>query len=527
MLAAAVTVLLISCVNIAHLLFARSSARRCEIAVRRALGASDARLFMDALADAVAIAVVGACGGLLASYGLLRIVQRSGSLDVPRIAEASIDGRVLIFALVVSLTSGVSSAILPASRIVRDDVFGSLKSASPRSKAAIPARWVLVAVEIALSSAALIVAGVLLHSFLKIVGLDRGFDGRQVVTTQLNLSDRRYATAGARVAFLDRLLDHIETIPAAAHGTASRLPLSGPVGGSLFSVEGTTTPRVERPVVAIAVTDPGYFSAVGIPLVRGRLFAASDRESRVAVVSAAVAERAWPGRDPVGRRFRLGPDTTPLVEVVGVVSNVRSVSLTAAPTLDVYFPYWQSDMSLYSNRVALLVSSGSDQTGVAQSIRTSLRELDPQLPMPATRTVDDIADASVAPFRFQRNIVLMMAVTAVLLATIGIYGVVAQTVAERTLELGIRRALGAPDGAIEKEVVKQAIVPVAIGLIFGVAITLPLRVLLAKLLLGVSPLDPATIGIAAALVTCASLLAAYLPARRAMRLDPADVLRAS
>jgi putative ABC transport system permease protein len=239
-----------------------------------------------------------------------------------------------------------------------------------------------VSLEVGLSTLCLMAGGLLLHSFVKVLGVDRGFSAERAASVQLSVTHARYQEAATRVAFMDRLLERVRSLQGVrSAGSASRLPLSGQAGGVLLSVDGTNLPRLERPIVAMAVTDPGYFQTIGIPLQAGRIFDEADRNRRlVAVVAESVAERVWPGQNPVGQRFRLGPDQAPLVEVVGVVGNVRGVSLIERPTLHVYLPYWQSETSLYSDQVSLVIRTATNMPEAFSAIRTAIRQIAPKPP---------------------------------------------------------------------------------------------------------------------------------------------------
>jgi putative ABC transport system permease protein len=328
------------------------------------------------------------------------------------------------------------------------------------------------------------------------------------------------------VTFLDRLLSQTATLPGVvAAGVTSRIPLIGQVGGSILSVEGTSAPRLERPIVATAIVDPGYFRAIGLQLEAGRLLDQIDRAGgRVAIISSAVAERAWPQRDPVGQRFRLGPDDAPLVEVVGVVGSVRGEGLTDPPTLDVYFPYWQDDWSLYSDRL-FLVTRAASRARNAVPVRDVVRGLDPELPVPSVRSFSEIAEDSIAQRRFLRNTVLVVAVFATFLTSVGIFGVLSQWVAERRKELGIRWALGASSSNLVRLIVGRAALPIALGLIGGIAGSAILSGISRRLLFGTEPLDPIALTAASVVVGGIAVASVWVPARRAARVDPPAALR--
>lgn len=530
--AAASLVLAIGCVNIAHLFFVRVGARRRELAVRRALGAGTGRLLWQLLAEGVLIAIGGGILGVAAAYASLRIIQAStAALDLPRLEEASIDLRVLLFAFIAAITTALAATFLPAKSFAATSPAESLRSGSAaaigtRNRSIIPS--VFVGVEVAVTMTSLVAAALLLQSLVRVLEVERGFSDGAVFSTQLNVAHSRYREAHARVRLFDGLLDRVRGVPGVVSaGVASRLPLAGQVGGSVLSVEGTAVPRVDRPIVAPAVTDPAYFQTVGIPIKAGRVFEGVDRDRRlVAVVADAVAERAWPGQNPVGRRFRLGADDAPLVEVVGVAGNVRGVSLTDSATLDVYLPYWQSDLSLYADKYSLVFGPTAGSLVPLSQIRQVIRKVDPELPAGVAQTLDQIADQSVAPRWFQFNLVLALGATTTLLAAIGIYGLIAQSVNLRRTEIGVRIALGAQAHEIRNLILREIVVPVAIGLGVGGAIAiLPMSRVLRSLLYGVSTSDPFAIAGSAAVIGTVAVAAAFVPTRRATRLDPAAMLR--
>jgi predicted permease len=285
--------------------------------------------------------------------------------------------------------------------------------------------------------------------------------------------------------------------------------------------EGSKLPLMERPLADMRQVNPDYFETLGIPLRAGRFFSEQDRARTVGLVSALTAERLWPGQNPIGRRFRLGGDQSPLIEVVGITGDVRGVSLSKTPSLTVYLPYWQRNYGPLS----LAVKTAAAPLAVASAIRTAIRAVDPELPVPAFRTMDEIVAESVADRRFQMTLVLLFGLTALLLAGLGIYGVVSYSVAQRTNEMGIRMALGAPLAGIRSLVLRQSLPPVALGLAAGVLASLGLSRWLSSLLFGVGAGDPLTIAAVVVLLVVVAIAAAYLPARRATRVDPITALR--
>ncbi|HXJ38919.1 MAG TPA: FtsX-like permease family protein, partial [Bryobacteraceae bacterium] len=383
-------------------------------------------------------------------------------------------------------------------------------------------RSLLVSVETGLSAMCLIAGGLLLHSFVKLLNVDRGFDVQRIVTVDLSLPQNHYPNGERRVAFLDALLLRVRSLPGVqSAGVSNRLPLSGEGGNNLLGVEGMKVPVMERPLADIREVNPDYFRTMGIPLRSGRIFEETDRKRQVSVVSALTAERLWPGQNPIGRRFQIGGEHSVFIEVTGIVGDVRGVSLNKTPALTVYIPYWQR----FYNQGSLAVKTAVNAASAASAIRDAIRQIDPEMPVPAFRTMEDIVTESVAHRRFQMSMVLLFAVAATLLASLGIYGVVSYSVAQRTNEMGIRIALGARPGSITRMVLRQGLSPVAAGLAAGIVASMALGRILGNLLFGVSAWDPITIGLVIALLSAVALTATFVPAHRATHVDPVTALR--
>jgi predicted permease len=304
-------------------------------------------------------------------------------------------------------------------------------------------------------------------------------------------------------------------------GVSNQLPLGGEGGNNLVAPEGFTGSFTDRPLADIRQVNPDYFRTLGVPLRSGRVFAEADRAYPVALVSALAAERLWPGQDPVGKRMQMGGDDTPLLQVIGVVGDVRGISLDKAPTMTVYVPYWQR----FQSQALLAVRTPLDTGVVASDVRLALRRIDPELPIPAFRTMEDIVSVSVAERRFQTELVMLFGLVAALLASLGIYGVVSYSVAQRTGELGIRMALGAVPAGLRWLMLRQCLVPVAAGLACGLAASAMTGRLLSSLLFGVRAVDPVTITAVALGSSAIAAVAGYIPARRATRVDPVVALR--
>ena len=346
LLAAVGAMLLVACVNITNLLLARTTARRREFAVRRALGASSARLIQQILVESLALSALGGACGTAIAYAAVRLIPVLVPAGVPRLDEVQVDARLLLFTFAVSTVIGLAVGVLPAWRFARIDLLEAMRSGS-RSLTASRDNWrvrsSLVSVEVGLSAMCLIVGGLLLHSFLKLVAVDKGFDANRVVTMDLNLAGSRYSSRAKKADFLGTVLERVQALPGVTSvGVASKLPITGEGGNSTLSVEGTTVPLVERPLGDYRMVNPDYFRTMGIPLRAGRIFVDADRGRAVALVSRLAAERLWPGQNPIGKRFRSGTESAPLNEVVGVVGDVRDVSLDGDPSSTVYMPYWQN-----------------------------------------------------------------------------------------------------------------------------------------------------------------------------------------
>ena len=525
-LAAVAMVLLIACVNIANMLLARSIQRRREMSIRRAAGATRARLIWQLLSEGLILSTIGGIAGLAVAAVIVRLVLAWAPVDVPRLDEVALDVRMVLFAAAVSWLAGVLVALIPAWQLSRErgeDAALAAARHTTGSRATERARTLLVAAEVGGSTICVVVAGLLLLSFVNLLRVDGGFTAGQVLTSDIMLPDARYGTNEAATAFRDQLLARLRAVPGiAAVGLGDRLPVSG-----LRSAGGVTT--VERrhlpdwPTVDQQAADAGYFETLRIPLRAGRLFDDRDRGRRVAVVSERAAALLWPGEPAVGRRFVDDDDAdVPVVEVVGVVADVRTVGLGEIAPPAVYVPYWDNALS----GSAIVVRASGDARAVAAAVRDEIRRVDPELAVPPLRTMDDVVAASVSQRRFQMQLVLLLAAAALLLAGLGIYGVVAHWVAQRTSEIGIRMAIGAAPRRVRIMVLRQALTPVIAGVAGGVAAAMALGRLLRAQLFGIDATDLTTYVAAAVFLTAVGLLASYLPARRATRIDPVTALRA-
>jgi len=332
----------------------------------------------------------------------------------------------------------------------------------------------------------------------------------------------RYPDLAARTKFLRSALDDLQRLPGVlAAGASNRQLLSGPGSNNSITLEGTKVPLLERPVVDYRCISPGYFRTFGIPLITGRVFDESDVHRNVAVLSAKTAQRLWPGENPVGKHFRLGDEESPLAEVVGVAGDVRGVRLDEVPNATVYLPYWQRDR----RDMIIAVRTALEPAAMASGVRDTIRKLDPELPVPAFRTIEQVLSAELSPRRFQLTLVLLFAATALLLASIGIYGVVSYSVAQRRAEMGIRMALGATASDVKWLVMRQGMAPVVAGWAAGLVGALAVGRIVRSLLFDTGTSDLATLASVSAVVLLVALAACYLPSRRATRIDPMVALR--
>jgi putative ABC transport system permease protein len=380
----------------------------------------------------------------------------------------------------------------------------------------------LVSLEVALSTVCLVAAGLLLNSFVRLMNVDKGFDVERVLTANISLPVTHYPDLPQRYEFFRKAIERVRVLPGViAAGVTNRIPVTGEGSNNAFIPEGEeAAPSLSHQSTDYRTVSEDYLAAIGIPLRQGRIFSRSDRGRPVAVVSTRVAEQYWPGQNPLGKRFHLGSSENPLIEIVGVVGDVRNSSLEKAPGLTVYIPHWQRDRA----DMILVIRTAMDPAAITQAVRTEIRALDAELPAVAMRTMQEIVSAGVAERRFQLTLVLVFAGVALALASLGIFGVVSYTTAQRRGEMGIRLALGATASDLRSLVLRQGLAPVLLGLVAGIGGALALGRALAGLLYGVQPSDPLTIAGVAVVLFAVSAIACYIPAVRVSRADPMSAL---
>ena len=530
-------VLLIGCVNIANLLLARSTARQREMAIRLALGAARRRLVMQLLTESLLLSLLGGAVALLAVVWLLDVLVRVVPADIPRLHEVGFDGGVLLFVFAVSLLTGLLFGLVPALQASRPDLTLSLKEGGKGAGAGARGqrfRGALVVTEIALSLVLMIAAGLLLRSFERLLKVDAGFDPHKVLLARIwlpvpnNPEQDPYRQPARRAAFVREVLRRAQALPGvqyAAVASGNSVPLLGPHFTGQFTIEERADSDAEQPTAQGAAVTPDYFRALGTPLVRGRFFTDSDtlEGQPVALVDEAAARRFWPDADPVGRRFKQGGrgSKAPWVTVVGVVGNVKTEGFDQPDQPHLYLSMFQN----VGYSMAVYLKAEGDPKSLTQALRREVQTVDPNLPVFGERTMEEVVAASLAQRRFALQVVGGFGVLALLLAGIGIYGVVAYSVSQRTREIGIRLALGASRGAILRWVFGQGMRLTLFGLGAGLAVALALTRLLRGLLFGVEATDPLTYGGLALLLAAVALLACYVPARRATKVDPMVALR--
>jgi putative ABC transport system permease protein len=529
-------VLLIACANVANILLARTDARKREMAIRAALGADRKRIIRQILSESVILGLGGGAFGSLLAYWGVQALIRTQSNSYPLLQNVSLDAWVIVFSVVLSLLAGVAFGIGPALAMAREGSFwnvlaGSLKEGSGTvsgSRSSRRVRGVLVVSEVALSLMLLIGAGLLMRSFFLIREIDPGFNAEGVVTTAITLPPAKYPDAAKRMPFYREFLGNLERNPEVdGVGIVDYLPLSGSNSGSGFFPEGHPTPRPgEAPIVWTRWMSEGYLRAMSIPLLAGRLFEERDAPPAppVAIVNRTLANRYWAGENPIGKRFTLGTPGAgvPVFTVVGVAGDVRHTSLTQAPEPELFLYYRQ----IVPSRVSVVVRGRQRDTALlAAPLRQSLAAADKDMPMSRLLTLEESLANSISSRRLTMMLLGIFAGTALLLAGVGIYGVISYSVAQRKHEIGIRMALGAPRNRVLWMVTGEAMLLAAIGEVVGMAGTLSLQRLIQSQLYSMTAMDPAIFLTVALILGAIAFVAAFLPARRAMQIDPLIALR--
>jgi len=522
-------VLLIVCVNLGNLMLARTTARGREMAVRTALGAGAWRIVRQVLTESLVISLTGGLLGIGLAYSAVRVLVAVAPVDLPRLNEVSLDAPALLFAVAISVLAGLLFGLIPSLRAARSEPQDALRGGgrgSTQGRAGLRISEALISMEVALSAALLVAAGLLIGSLTRILASDQGFHADNVLTVKLNLSSSKYdEDEQKRVAFIDRVLLSVQALPGVrAAASVSVLPLEGESWGDMITRDDDHRPIFQRPLANYRVISPDYFRAMGIPIMQGRTFEPADRDREVEIVSARTAARIWPGENPIGRRARRGNDREPFAQIIGVVADTHTALGGDAPLM-VYRAYWKTHNDGMTRNLSLVIRTNQNPESAAKAVRNAIWAIDSELPVPETESMRQIISASVAQRRFQTMLLGGFALAALLLAVIGVYGVISYSVNRRRGEIGIRMALGARAADVRGLVFQQAMRPVLIGLLVGLAAALAFGRLLGALLFEIRPSDPIVLASVTFGLSAAAALACYIPARRATLVDPAAVLR--
>ncbi|HUX35153.1 MAG TPA: ABC transporter permease [Gemmatimonadaceae bacterium] len=526
--------LLLTCVNVANLILARADGRAREVAVRAALGASRGDLLGLALTEGLLLGVAGGVLGLALAWSGVRLLVAQAPTSVPRLAELSVDGRVLVVTSLLSVSTGVMFGVVPMLRGARLDLAEALREGARGASGGEGrrrGRVLLIVAETALAALLAVGAGLTVHSFRNLQHIDLGFDPSHVLTARLALPAARYDSAGPVVRFYQQLAERVRALPGVqAAGFVRQLPLASTIGDAGVAIEGRPVPPGEHGRSADwQVVSPGYFEAMRMRLVRGRLFTAADGPGSVPVVAVneALAREYFAGVDPLGKRMRVGGDTT-WRTIVAVIGDVHHNSLLTPVKRKWFLPQAQWGMMFGAPRRAmtLVVRAAGDPRALQGPIRRLVHEADPDLPVSHLRTMTDVVGAATREQRFTMALMAGFAALAVLLAAVGTYGVVSYAVGQRTREIGIRLALGAEAGAVRGLVLRQGMAPAVAGIAVGMAAAVLSTRYLRALLYQVAPLDPVTFGVIPILLLSVAAAAMLVPAVRATRIDPVEALRA-
>jgi len=530
LLGAVTLVLLIACVNVANLLLARGSGRAREVAVRAALGAGRRRLVQQFLAESLVLGLAGSGAGLLVAYWSTRALIALGPQSIPRLADVGIDWRVLAFTGAIGIVTSVVFGLVPA--LVSTSRVGRRASTTGRGSigaGGMRLRKALVVSEMTLAVMLLIGAGLLLRSYQRITAVDPGFATHQVLTFSLALPEAKYATHDAVGRFVDGFVGRLAANPAVESASAVfGLPLADDFSASSSFTRPGEVDTANSPSVGMRIVTPEYFRTMKIPLRAGRLFDTHDNEAgnEVVIINEEAARRYWPGQDAVGQQLHLGVRLTRGVRsgqktIVGIVGDVKFGGLDSATPPEVYLPHRQHPV----DGLTIAIRTSGDPLGFLPQARAALAEMDRELPIADIRTMDEIIGRSIAERRFVMLLLVAFATVAVTLAAIGVYGVLAYIVSQRTQEIGVRLALGAAPTDVARLFVREGARLAAIGLVCGLAGAVAASRALSTLLFGVTTTDPSTFAAVAGTLALVALAAAYLPARRAAAVDPMAALR--
>jgi predicted permease len=525
LLAAVVGLMLVGCVNIANLLLARAVGKRQQMAVAAALGASRREMLRLAMRETVVLAVVGGGLGILLATIMMPAMQRylPSALDFRGPLHLDWAGAfcAVVLAVVATLLAGASPAWMMA-RTPPQEVLHSESRLATESRSSKRMRRMLVGVEVMVSVALVLMTGLLTTSLYRLLHVDRGFDVSRIVTATIDLPKKSYSGSETRNPFYKQVLERLSQLPGVEYAAAaSEVPLSGDRWLDMIKVPGDTRPIMQLPSEHFRWVSPGYFETIRLPLVAGRLLSLVDEGKHDAVVSELTAKTLWPGKNPIGQQFgRAGMDEGPFT-VIGVVGNARTVSLSQPDPMMVYVPYWYRS----ETTGGLVVRTRQDPAAMADAMRKAVWSVDPEVPVEEIRLLGGVVEDSVANRRFEMQLLLLFASSALLLAALGVYGVVTYSVVQREKEIGLRVALGAQRSNIYGLVLQDGLIPVLAGAVAGVAVAFASARVMSSLLFQVSPYDSAIAVSAVFVLVAMGTAACLLPARRAAAVDPMQALR--
>ncbi|MEX2262213.1 MAG: ABC transporter permease [Bryobacteraceae bacterium] len=523
-------VLVIACANVANLLLSRGAARTREISIRAALGAGRGRIARQLLIESTLLGFLGGAAGLLLGVWGVALLVKASPPNLPRLDEVRIDGTVLAFTFAASLLTGLLFGLAPIIQMARANLQENLKESARGTSGGLrrhTMRSLLVVAEVSMALVLLVGAGLLIRSFLGLQDVDPGFRAGNVLTFRVSLPQARYPADPQVAGFFRQLLDRVGRLPGVVSvGAISMVPFSGGNNSGSFSIEGREVPPGGTgPHADQRTVSAGYFQALGIPLKKGRLFEETDKADApgVALVDEKLAAQYWPGEDPIGKRVRFGGNQTqaPWLTVAGVVGHVKHSRLDTESKGVLYQHYPQAR----AGSMVVVARTGNDPKLLTGAVQSEVAAIDKDLPIYDVRTMEERVLASLTPQRFAVYLLAVFAGVAMLLAAVGIYGVMSQSVTQRTQEIGIRMALGAERRAVTRMVVGQAMKLVAAGLAIGVTAAFGLTRLMKQMLFGVESTDPPTFAAVAALLAAVACAASYVPARRAAKADPMVALR--
>jgi putative ABC transport system permease protein len=520
--AAALLVLMIACLNVANLQLIRAASRSKEMAMRMAIGATRGRLIRQLLTESVVLAVIGGLLGLLLAIGGISLLKSSmPATRIPRLNEVGLDGFVVLFTLGISLLTGVIFGLSPAFRALRPDINETLKEGGRSNSGGTGNRLrsLLVVSEIALALMLTVFAGLVIQTFKNLVNIDPGFKTENVVTMQMSLPPSRYQGPPQIKDFYQRVLENIKAQPGVvAAGATNNLPLTGGGGYSKIYVEGQENTKPKEMMTGFQIATPEYFRAMGVPFLAGRDF--TPQEDLVSIVNDSTAKKLWPGENPLGKRVKFSP-IGEWITVVGVVADMKALGLTAEPRMEMFLTLGQDT---FRSGFVIVRSNAGTETMVP-SLRAAVLAIDKNMAIFNIKTMEKVVSDSIAQPRFNMVLLAIFAGLALILASVGIYGVMSYSVTQRTQELGVRMALGAQRRDIFSLVLKQGIILALIGVAIGLAGAIGLSKALSSVLYGISATDPVTFISVAVIMIAVALIACFFPARKATKVDPLTAMR--